>query len=446
MLPWIGPGRPWPVRGPWVLATLIVLTLVLPGVQAATRVTAGYRDFAYGRSGLAAPTAEKPESKLWYTPDGVWWGSLYHPSTQAYHIYRFDPRTPGAGWSDTGTVLDQRNTSKADALWDGTHLHLVSHLTNGEVNSPIQVPTAPKYYYRFRYDSSRRNWISELRDVPITAADGSSETLVLDRDSTGRLWVTWVENGVVKLSTSASGDAGSWQTFALPVADADNLSADDIATLVAYQGRVGVMWSNQTTRAFLFAAHHDGAPTTSWERVVAYTQPTGGAADDHINLKVQADANGRLFAVVKTELGTGNPDILVLECLSGSCLQTHQWQPFVVYPSVSPQSNEHTRPILLVDATYNRLHVFTVQPTGGGAVYRSSAPIGAPFGGDVAAYIQDSGATLNDPTTTKQPVTERSDLVVLASDTANRVYYYGVLDIVSPTVLHPRAYLPLVTR
>ena len=51
--------------------------------QAATDV--GYRDFSYG--GETAPTAQKPESKLWYTADGTWWGSLFNTETKRYEIY-----------------------------------------------------------------------------------------------------------------------------------------------------------------------------------------------------------------------------------------------------------------------------------------------------------------------------------------------------------------------
>jgi hypothetical protein len=69
------------------------------------------------------PTGEKPQSKLWFN-DGIWWASLFDRSTEEYHIYRYD--WTAHTWSDTGTLIDERNTSKADTLWDGTHLYVVS--------------------------------------------------------------------------------------------------------------------------------------------------------------------------------------------------------------------------------------------------------------------------------------------------------------------------------
>src|ERR687890_500046 len=63
----------------------------------------------------AGPTAAKTQSKLWFN-DGSWWGILFNGSSEEYHIYRYD-RAKDA-WRDTGTLVDGRNTSRADALWE----------------------------------------------------------------------------------------------------------------------------------------------------------------------------------------------------------------------------------------------------------------------------------------------------------------------------------------
>src|ERR687896_1502488 len=69
------------------------------------------------------PTAAKTQSKLWFN-DGVWWGILFNGSSEEFHIYRYDDAKDA--WSDTGTLVDGRNTSRADTLWDGPHLYVVS--------------------------------------------------------------------------------------------------------------------------------------------------------------------------------------------------------------------------------------------------------------------------------------------------------------------------------
>ena len=84
-----------------IIAFLIIFTLSMfppPIVQASTPLSkVGYLDFSYGGSNaIKDPTAEKPESKLWWN-DGFWWGSLYNGSASAYHIYRLDWGTPGLG-------------------------------------------------------------------------------------------------------------------------------------------------------------------------------------------------------------------------------------------------------------------------------------------------------------------------------------------------------------
>src|SRR5215218_5220794 len=60
----------------------------LATVAFATPVTDGFRDFSYGTS-ASAPTADKPQSKLWFL-DGRWWGVLFNASTRRFEIYGFN--------------------------------------------------------------------------------------------------------------------------------------------------------------------------------------------------------------------------------------------------------------------------------------------------------------------------------------------------------------------
>ena len=74
---------------------------------------AGFRDFRFGGS-LSTPTGEKPESKLWWN-DGSWWGSLWDPNASGYAIHRLNLDTQS--WVSTGTLVDTRGSSRADARW-----------------------------------------------------------------------------------------------------------------------------------------------------------------------------------------------------------------------------------------------------------------------------------------------------------------------------------------
>src|SRR5215203_4670547 len=97
------------------------LSLFAPGALAATDV--GYRDHSFVANSVANPTGEKPQSKLWYN-DGIWWASMFNKSAEEFHIYRYARATHT--WSDTGTLIDERNSSKADTLWDGSHLYVAT--------------------------------------------------------------------------------------------------------------------------------------------------------------------------------------------------------------------------------------------------------------------------------------------------------------------------------
>ena len=124
-------------------------------------LTAGFRDFNYGNSVISTPTGEKPQSKLWFN-DESWWGYLWYPPAAEYRIYRFD--LPTHTWVNTGTAVDERTSSKADVLWDGQHLYVVSHIF-----STVSEPTS--------LDNSARIWniidekfMNSDRIAPLTAS------------------------------------------------------------------------------------------------------------------------------------------------------------------------------------------------------------------------------------------------------------------------------------
>lgn len=92
---------------------------------------AGYLDYNYGLNVDGAgrtPTESKPESKLWWN-DGFWWGSLWNPTANQYHIYRLNWATQT--WADTGTAIDDRRDSRAMRYGTGQSSTLPPTLPNG---------------------------------------------------------------------------------------------------------------------------------------------------------------------------------------------------------------------------------------------------------------------------------------------------------------------------
>jgi hypothetical protein len=63
---------------------------------------------------VVAPTAHKPQSKLWFN-DGIWWASMFIAGAIREHrIHRLDWSTQT--WSSVNTLIDERDTASIDAL------------------------------------------------------------------------------------------------------------------------------------------------------------------------------------------------------------------------------------------------------------------------------------------------------------------------------------------
>ncbi|HEX6384463.1 MAG TPA: IPT/TIG domain-containing protein [Anaerolineae bacterium] len=404
----------------YFLLGLAIVASLLAGAglaaQASTPILHGFRDFEYPNNvGQGEITASKPESKLWWN-DGYWWGSLWSTSGNAYHIYRLD--LARQSWMDTGVQIDNRPSSKADALWDGNKLYVVSHIfDNGGASAG---PGNRGRLYRYSYNVVSDTY-SPDSGFPVEVNQSESETLVLAKDTTETLWVTYVVSGQVIVNHTLNGDDANWgMPYPIPVAGAGDVNSDDISSIIAYDGHIGVMWSDQSGgKRMSFAAHADGSGDSpaDWQGVTAYSV----SGDDHINLKsLHADPSGKLFAVVKTSRGAAL--IVLLVCTSGTCTLASNWTPHVVYNS----NADPTRPILLIDEDNRDLYIFArVKVVGDGEIYYKKTAIDnihfdADTGGE-PFVVSETDSSINDPTSTKQNVNSTTGLVVLAS---NRSYYF----------------------
>ena len=169
----------------------------------------GYQDGSTSGAASAA-TGEKPESKLWWN-DGSWWASMFDAASQTYHIFRLDRSTES--WLDTGTLLDSRANTHADTLWDGSHLYVASHVFAGSSGSAAS--GNPARLYRFSYNAATRTYSLDA-GFPAKISDYSSETLTIDKDSTGVLWATWAQASKIYVNSTAGNDAVWGTPFVLP--------------------------------------------------------------------------------------------------------------------------------------------------------------------------------------------------------------------------------------
>jgi len=384
--------------------------------SAATPIVAGgstgYRDQPIGNAGIA-PTGSKPESKLWWN-DGSWWASMWSATESSFDIFRLDLGIQT--WIDTGIHLDNRSGSRADVLWAGGHLYVASHLFS---TCGCSTPSfgEPSRLYRYSYDSASGTYSLDA-GFPVEINNTSTETLVIDRDSTGTLWASWTQSNQVYVNHTVGSDS-TWGTpFVLPVNGASNLNGDDISSVIAFGGdKIGVMWSNQTDSAIYFAVHLDGNADTTWAQS-RNAVPGPNYADDHINLKsLQADATGRVFAVVKTSLGdlpNPNPNAPLILLLARDPA-TGDWSNYVF----GRVGDDHTRAILVLDDQHLVLHVFATAPVNGGTIYEKTSPVNAiSFAPGLGTPVlhDASSQDMNNPTSTKQNVNSTTGLVVMGSN------------------------------
>ena len=384
----------------------------------------GYQDASFGTD-VSAPTGQKPESKLWVN-DGSWWGVLYSLTAKKFTIQRFVWASDS--WVDTGVAVDSRTKSDADALWDGAHLFISSHIKEGSTSSDMAARLL-----RYSYNASTGQYSLDA-GFPVTLTTGSIETLVIDHDTLGRIWATWTAPNAsggrqTMVTHSTASPATFIAPFVIPTTGAANLSSDDISTLVAYNGKIGVLWSNQNTSTVYFASHDDGAADNAWALNPALSGPS--YADDHLNIKsLQADASGQVFAAVKTSLNDVNPSnsqqpLILLLILDGQ----GAWQR----RTFSTVADNETRPIVLLDPGHRDLYIFTAAPCcSGGVVYYKKTSIDDPnFGtGRGTVFMQSATSThLNNVTSTKQPLDSATGLLVLAGDDHSHFYHHNKIDL-----------------
>ena len=313
-----------------VAALFILQTGMMPRAVAADVAPRMYQGQAFPSAG-SSPTEDKPQSKLWFA-DGSWWalmrtttnGSDRTPDVTVHRLQ--DDHT----WRDTGALVDRRSGSTGDALWEGGKLYVASRSTSGAV----QVG-------RLSFDPVTDSYAMDA-GFPVVVGSGSVESVTIARDSLRRLWVTYTEPDPldatldrVFVAHSTTDDTTWTAPFAVPVPDS-TVKADDISAIVAFSGKVGVMWSDQQNEVVRFAVHPDTAADDSgWTMETALDGTR--SADDHLNLKsLLEDDAGRVYAAVKTSRGddpTDSPEDAGIRVLTRSA--TGGWTAATAAPSVT---------------------------------------------------------------------------------------------------------------
>ncbi|MCB1772249.1 MAG: LamG domain-containing protein [Gammaproteobacteria bacterium] len=376
--------------GEWLAGTNPRDDLGLPALDSWNR-------YSIGATGSSVTTGEKAQSKLWFH-QGEWWSVF--SDNDATWLWRLD----GDRWTRT-LLLSTNPYARADyvltAAGDLVHL-LLFDANNSTLVSVEYVHGSADGYQPWSVRP-------QAATVPVAWA---AETATLALDSSGRLWVAY--DNVTQIEVRYSDAVDDYATWSAPIVVTTGLSADDIGAVVAFDGRIGVMWTDQVTQRFGFRVHLDGAPPDAWsaDEVPASQSAMnvgGGMADDHLNLAVASD--GTLYAAVKTEFDSaGFPKIaLLVRRPSGSWDDLYEVDNFGTRPSVVLNENLGSVTVIYTDVT-----------GGGNIVYRSSAADTIDFG---PKQVLIEGSNVDNASTTKQPFT--TELVVIASTSGSNLFVLG---------------------
>ena len=267
------------------------IILLSPGRSVGQKVTT-MPDFHVNFSGssvLSTPTADKPQSKLWFM-DSYWWALL--PDSTGPTLWQ---RTD-SGWKEHAEIENDVKgiPGRADVWYEN------------RVVTAVGVSDSSLCVFRMTtQDSAGISWHAEVLgflNMPQKSPDIETATIV--KDATGVWWVA-ADVGGNAIYVWSSKDAIHWSNILM----GEGVSPDDISCIAALKNEVVVIWSNQKTKAVYCREHSNGQPMNGWSAI--HTIASGNeTADDHINTAISA--NGTLWVTTKNSLDKiGYPQLVL---------------------------------------------------------------------------------------------------------------------------------------
>ncbi len=367
---------------------------------------------AYDPAVSRAPTAQPPQSKLWFA-QGRWWGVLAGSEGMST-IHWLDWRTQE--WHDTNTLVDDRPGARADVLWTADHLYVA---TAG--SRPTAAADAIRVL-RFSYEAAAARYILD-DGFPVTVTAGGADDATIARDGGGRLWLSYLGADGLAVRNSV-GDDRLWSAPFRPSVPAGALPAED-AAIVAQPDRTVLVWTAASENAMYSAIHPSSAdPSTGW--TVTRTAVEGLVfGTDQMDVKASTARSGPVLTAIRTSLSERDapnprdPQVILLRLQADG-----GWAQHVV----SLVTDHGAWPVIALDEERSEVIVFSVAPGAGGRIYAKTAPLdGLDFGVGIGSVFvaSDRDAQINRPTTTKQPVSAASGLVALGADDRTGHYVHG---------------------
>ena len=214
------------------------------------------------------------------------------------------------------------------------------------------------------------------------------------------------------------------------------MNFDDVSAVTSFGTaatgfKIGIVWSDQVSNRFMFAWRLDSDPLTSssWHVQTAYGAGVGGCptptgslcSDDHVNVKTNGD---EIYVAVKTSLNDAagaNPADPLIALLRRS--SAGSWNSF----PVSPVSQDASRPMVLLGPALNEIYVIAQRAFSSVQLWRSSYSSPSFDPNAATPWASSGGGAMNDPTSTKQLVTESTGVVTVTSVEAQNQYWHNEL-------------------
>lgn len=381
-----------------------------------------HRGFSVLPGEPAEPPGRQLQSRLWAI-DGRWFAAMIEPASRETRIFQLS--ADGSTWSDTGVLLDERPGVTVDALWSGEHLYVASVVPGRSRDDGVRVT-------RFSLDAAGRFGLDP--DFPVTLTEPGAEAVSIARDSTGRLWTTFLAEGRLMVAWSTVNEV-IWSAPTPFDGAPGPLDENDAAAVVTVgEGSVGLVWSDRNASEIRFSIRQDADEPEAWsEPEVAFD----GLPLGELPIAVAAGPDGTTWVGVETAVAD-DPEAVGSEPGAVALVRTAEgaWSSTLI----AYVEERFGQPVPLVDPAGRRAFVVGVHPRHGGAVHLKQASF------DRLEFETGRGLPLiadaRDPdlahvTSTKQPVSLEEGFVVLAFDEETGTYSHAIVSAAPPGSASP---------
>ncbi len=355
----------------------------------------------------AYPTADKPQSKLWYM-NGCWWAIL--PRKSGPSLWK---RTAN-GWHENTEITKVLTgiPGRVD-VWAGAN-----QITAVGVSSH----SLTVFQLTLKIERNKIRWVPEILatlNPPSPTEDIETATIVCDTE--GRFWVASDAGDKICVWNSL----GNRKKWSEPNVLAEHIHEDDISTVTILPARqIGVIWSDQASDKVSMRVHRDASPPKKWakEQIVQSGKKT---ADDHLHASLSPD--GTLWVATKNSVDMLASPQFVMRIRD----KNGGWHnlPYASLGQIRAPSRpvvistENSAVVLAGHTIYNAKTpalgeiVFGIVDTTKTELFRTEATVIRP---DTTGWRK--GNRINDITVPKKPFQFNTSWIILASDREGNIY------------------------